>query len=70
MLLFILGHEDQHTYERHTMERILNGDIVTDSESDNPELYLRERMQNLLNEVQWLNGLQRENFSNRAIQDK
>lgn len=35
--------EQQHSYERSTMERLLNGDIITDSESDNPDLYFSQR---------------------------
>ena len=35
--------EEQYAYSRRKMERIINGEIVTDSESDNPELYNKEQ---------------------------
>ena len=35
--------EEQHSYNREKIAQMLNGDIVTDSESDNPDLYHNDK---------------------------
>ena len=35
--------EEQHSYSRRKIARMLSGDIVTDSESDNPDLYHKDK---------------------------
>ena len=35
--------EEQHSYNREKIAQMLNGDIVTESESDNPDLYHNDK---------------------------
>ena len=35
--------EEQHSYSRKKIARMLSGDIVTDSESDDPDLYHKNK---------------------------
>ena len=46
--------EEQYTYSRQKMERIINGEIVTDSESDNPDLYCKDQERALRKKVEAL----------------
>ena len=53
-----MSDEEQYAYRRKT-ERIINGEIVTDSKSDNPELYYKEQ-EKALRKLNPSNTVQRE----------
>ena len=44
--------EEQYAYSREKMERLVNGEIVTDSESDNPDLYSKDQQEVLRKKIE------------------
>ena len=44
--------EEQYAYSREKMERLVNGEIVTDSESDNPDLYSKDQQKVLRKKIE------------------